>query len=357
MRFSILILLSVLFVPFAFSADKAKSFNPDVGVNFLGLGQVGSNFSRARTVKPREGLQLQEVELQFASDVDAYFRAVAFFAIKQESGSSGFSIDPEEIYAESISLPGFTVRAGKFKQAMGRHNSLHTHAFPFIDAPLVNQRLLGDEGLNENAVSVSALLPASWFSEVTLQGFSLANDALFNSRNSGDMGGLARIRNLWDLRESLTMEHGISGAVGHNQFGYKSTILGSDLTLKWRPTEGGKYKSVSWSTEYFLAQRPGLVDATSAESQQKLGGLASWIQYQFAERWWLQGRYEYLGLPRSPSLSVVTKQSALLGFFPSEFSGLRLQYDWIQDRARPKKDYAVALQYNISIGAHPAHAY
>lgn len=338
----------------AFSADKAKGFNPDVGVNFLGLIQHGSAYSRDRTVKPRDGAQLQEAELQFSADVDAYFRAVGIFSVKQSGASYG--IDPEEVYAETISLPGFTVRAGKFKMFLGRHNTLHTHAFPFIDAPLMNQRLLGDEGLNENGLSVSALIPAPWFSELTLQGMSLANDTLFKGRNAGDWGALAHLKNLWDLNESLTMELGLSGTAGNNQFGKRSTVAGSDLTFKWRPTEGGKYKSLAWSTEYLLAQRPGLEDA-ALESLQKLGGVATWLQYQFAERWWIQGRYEYLGLPKSPAISLVTKQSALLGFVPSEFSGFRLQYDRIQDRARPQKDYAIAFQYNLSIGAHPAHAY
>jgi hypothetical protein len=66
-----------------------------------------------------------------------------------------------------------------------------------------------------------------------------------------------------------------------------------------------------------------------------------------------------VGSPQSdtPSLAKVDKQSALVGFFPSEFSGLRLQYDRIHDRARPRIDHTIAFQYNISIGAHPAHAY
>jgi len=357
MRVSFLLLFFLLGIcPPVSAAEKGKAFNPDISVNMLGLVQHGSNYSSDRSQKPREGAQFQEAELQFTSDVDAYLRAVALFSIKQEAGSAGFSIDPEEVYAETISLPVVTVKAGKFKAALGRHNLLHAHAFPFIDAPLTNRRLLGDEGLNENGLSVSALIPARWYSEVTLQGFTLANESLFKGRNSGDWGSLAHLKNLWDLNDSLTMEFGLSGTAGNNQFGYKSSVLGSDLTFKWRPTEGGKYKSLAWSTEYLFAQRPGLEDAT-LESQQTLGGLTSWIQYQFAERWWAQARYEYVGLPKSKNLSLVTKQSALLGFFPSEFSGLRIQYDWIQDRARPKKDYAVAFQYNISIGAHPAHAY
>jgi hypothetical protein len=235
---------------------------------------------------------------------------------------------------------------------------LHAHAFPFIDAPIIHRRLLGNEGLNESGVSAAALIPVSWFSEFTLQALTLQNDALFNHYTSGEIGGLAHWKNLWDLNDSLTMEFGLSGVTGKNQFGRKASVLGSDLTFKWRPVEGGKYHALVWQSEYLLGQRPGLTDAVTSESTQKLGGFATWLQVQFAQRWWVQARYEYVGLPHSPPLAVATKESVLLGFFPSEFSGLRLQYDWLQDRARTRiNDHAIAFQYNISIGAHPAHAY
>lgn len=336
--------------------SRGSSFNPDIGVNFLGLAQHGSALSSDRTQTPRNGFTMQEAELQFSSNVDAYLRAVALFSIKQESGQSGFGIDPEEVFVETIFIPKLNLRAGKMKMALGRHNLLHTHAYPFIDAPQIHQRLLGDEGLNENGASAEVLLPTPWFSELTVQGLMLSNETLFKSRNSGDWGTLGHLKNLWEFSDSLTMELGLSGASGNNQFGYKSSVLGSDLTFKWRPTEGGKYRALVWSTEYLLGQRPGL-ENSALESQQKLGGLATWLQFQFAERWWIQGRYEYVGLPHSPAINVATKESLLLGFFPSEFSGMRLQYDWIQDQARPQKDHAIAFQYNISIGAHPAHSY
>ena len=134
----------------------------------------------------------------------------------------------------------------------------------------------------------------------------------------------------------------------------------------------GKYRSLSWSTEYLLGQRQGMTadrdvpdpttpgaTVTLTESVKTLGGIATWLQYQLAERWWVQGRYEYFGLNKSatPSIAEIDKQSALVGFLPSEFSGLRFQYDRTHDRARPRVDHTYSLQLNVSIGAHPAHAY
>lgn len=338
----------------AVAAESGKGLNPDIGVNLLGLYLNGTNISADRRQSRHKGFSLQEAELQFTSDVDPYLRAFALFSVKSEDGEWG--IDPEEVYAETINLPHVTVRGGKFKMALGRHNQLHTHAFPFIDAPLIHQELLGDEGLNEVGVSAAVLMPLPWFSELTLQGFTLSNETLYGSEVSADIGALARFRNLWDLSDSLTLEFGASGTSGHNGFGAKSSVWGGDLTWKWRPTAGGRYRSLQWSTEYLNGNRAGKQNSLS-ESEAKLSGGASWLQYQFAERWWVQGRYEISGLSHADALVKKKKESLLVGFFPSEFSGLRLQYDWIQDPTRTGKDYAVSFQYNISIGAHPAHAY
>jgi hypothetical protein len=333
---------------------KTRAFNPDISANFLGLAEWGSGLSDDFSQMPRNGLSLQEAEIQFNADVDPYFRAAVLLSVAQEEGSRGFGIDPEEVYLETISLPYVTVKAGKFKLALGRHNQLHTHAFPFIDAPLIHQLLLGDEGLNEVGVSVAALLPINWYSEVIVQGFSPGNEALFNSTQSRNIAGLARLRNLWDLNSDLTFELGVSGTAGKNGSEQTSSVIEADLTFKWRPSAGGKYRALIWSTEYLDSNRDGFEDE-AGQSIAKLGGVATWLQFQFAERWWIQGRYEYVGIPREDALEKMQKQSALLGFFPSEFSGLRLQYDHLY--ANATHDHTVALQFNISIGAHPAHAY
>ncbi len=336
--------------------SKGRVFNPDISANFLGLLQRGSNLSEDRTQVPHNGFSLQEAELQFSSDVDVYFRGVVRLGIAQESGATDYGIDPEEVYLETLTLPQVTLRAGHFKMALGKHNLLHTHAFPFIDAPLIYQQLVGDEGLNESAVSAAILIPTSWYSEIVLQGISLANENLFQSPSSGQTGALAHLKNLWDLTDDLTLELGLSGITGKNQFDKTSTLLAGDLTLKWRLAEGGKYHAFIWSNEFLDGKRKGLTDATTGEQAEHLGGMASWIQYQFAARWWIQTRYEYLGLPHPASIPFQNKRSALC-FFPSEFSGIRFQYDNLQTQGQAKEDHTFTLQFNVSIGAHPAHAY
>ena len=89
-------------------------------------------------------------------------------------------------------------------------------------------------------------------------------------------------------------------------------------------------------------------------------GFVSFVQYQFAQRWWLQSRGEYLKLnssdPADPTHEVKQKQSVLVAFLPSEFSGFRLQYDHLRDD-QLKDEHKLSLQMSFSIGAHPAHLY
>lgn len=337
--------------------SKGNAFNPDISANFLGLWQRGTHLSDDRTNPSHNGFSLQEAELQMLSDVDPYLRASVLLSVSQEDGKTGYDLSPEEVFVESTSLPYVTIRAGKFKMALGKHNMLHTHAFPFIDAPLIHQLVLGDEGLNETGVSAAALIPVAWFSEFTAQAFSLNNEQLYNSQQSGDVGGLLKWKNLFDLTDDLTMEIGVSGTMGQNQYSRTSSVLAGDLTFKWRPAVGGKYHALIWQTEYLNADRPGFVDTATGESQAIVSGMASWLQYQFAERWWAQARGEYVGFTHSTGIPTENKGSVLLGFFPSEFSGFRLQYDFFNIEDRGKMDQTIALQYNVSIGAHPAHAY
>ena len=338
--------------------SSSKAFNPDISVNFLTLMQKDSLGGEDRTQSPHNGIQLQEAELQLFSDVDPYFTANALLSVSQKAGSTDYGIDPEEVFVDSTFIPGATLRLGKFKAALGKQNTLHTHAYPFIDAPLINQELLGDEGLNDAGASAAVLMPTSWYMEVTAQALASGNDTFFNSPQAGDWVKVGQVKNLWDLSDSATLEWALYGTSGTNAARETSSAWGSDLTLKWRPEEGGKYTSLIVSQEFLQGTRsPGDSAARSGFGRRTLGGYAGWIQYQFAERWWAQGRAEWLGLTDSSILPTKKKQSVLFAFNFSEFSGTRLQFDHVSQTGVQADEYRLALQWSITIGAHPAHAY
>ncbi len=322
----IILFMIIINCSYAATANRGRNFNPAIGINGLFLYQNGSS--------EHEGFSVQGLEMMFTSDVDTRFRAEVLLGLhpSHEEGQHGMAFDAEEAYLETTGIKGVTFKFGKFKTKIGKHNEKHAHNFPFVDAPLVFKEIVGHEGYQDIGVSASFLLPyISWFSEATIQiveGELEAND-LFNE-DTHEVAGVFHLTNLWDLSEDLTFEWGVSGLSS------ASILYGTDLTVKWRKSSE---RSFEWSTEFLQKDVDG----------EKLGGLSSFIKYQLTKPIFVQYRYDYLGFSNSMSKNG---HAFLVGYMPSEFSGIRLQY---QDLAEDEK--VVSLQLNFSIGAHPAHSY
>ncbi len=327
--------------------QQSPRTNPQIGANVLMLGQSGNKGTQETDENPN-GFRLQEAELRFSSNVDAYFRGDMLLAVEKEDGE--YKINPEEVYVETLNVPEVTLKIGQFFQTVGRHNSLHTHAFPFIDAPLANQRLLGDEGLNQAGLSAAYLAPTPWFLEVTAEAFEADNESLYGSDTQGDLATHLSLKNLWEINDPSTLEFILGFGSGANAFDHQSRLWSTSMTYKFKPLEASRAKSLIVTAEYLRAERSG------ASTDEDVGGVAAWVQWQVLRRWWVQARDEYLGLPE-PTAGAVKKHSALVGFAPTEFSGLRLQYDNIDDPAQDKTENRVSFQINVSLGAHPAHSY
>lgn len=342
---------------------------PDIGANALMLYR-NSNRGNGEFDNPRNGFGLDEVELQFSADVDPTARLNLILGVHQEvevdttatppTRTAEWHAEPEEAFMETLSLPLVTLKFGRFKTAFGKHNQIHKHASPFIDAPLAQQALLGDEGFADDGVSAAFLLPTSWFSEFTAQAVSGKTegvDSYYGAPSPNAAVGIARFRNLWDLSEASTLELGLSAANGKNADDLATDLSGVDFTFKWRPVAGGRERSLTWTTEAIRRKR---ALAATGGDEVGLGG-STFVQYQFAPRWWIQARTEYLEMkdqdPAGAVLPAVQHRHGLLvGFMPTEFSGYRLEYDRLEDGAA-EPEHRLLIQFNYSIGAHPAHAY
>lgn len=328
---------------------RGNSFNPQIGLNTL--------FSYKNTNKDTssDGFSFDEAELQFSSDVDAYFRAEATIAIHKEveeeshgdhtHSHTSYAVEPEEVFVETTSLPAVTLKAGKFLVDFGKINRTHTHALPFVDKGLLQENVFGDEGLSEVGAGISGLVPLPWFSELSYSALQGDNESVFNADDKHALAHVARFTNLFELSQSSTIELGFSGATQSAHEESKTNIYGADLTFKWKPVNLGKYNSFAWSTEYINKDKKG-------ESSSEVKGVSSYLKYQTSQRTFVQYRYEDLTVDSSDKSS----HSALLAYVPSEFSSIRLQYDQIDDGG-DEDEKKVTLQFNISIGAHPAHNY
>ena len=338
--------------------SRGNSFNPDSSINTLFL------FENHKNNNHEDGFKMQEVELQFSSDVDAYFRAQIAIGIheemeeheEEEEGEEhkhNTILHIEEAFVETINIDNHTLKAGQFYVNFGKYNPTHTHALPFIYRSYVQRAILSEEGLMQTGVGYSRLISLPWFSELTLQFVEPNNEHLFGESKHA-LASIGRLTNLWDLNDELTMEWGLSGLnySPKNSEAASSEITalqGTDLTFKWRPLAKSIYRSFIWSTEYINKYQTGPL-------QERMQGVTSFMRHQFARRWYFQLQYESLDVFNSTEFFDTETYSTLFAFKGSEFSLIRLQYDQI-DIKNSEKEQRILLQMNLSIGAHPAHQY
>jgi len=335
-----------------------NTFNPAISVNALFGGGYSSRPETTRQLTNPDfhnGFNFQEAEFQFTADVDPYWKANFILAVDRAGNA-----EIEEGYVTSERLPydllprDTSLKLGRFFAGFGKHNLLHAHQFPFIDRPLINQAVFGDEGLKEPGLGLSYLLPTGWFSELTFQGVAGENESLFRSGEESKRRGayLGRWKNFFDVSDSTTLELGNSYIAGRNSdAGHRlSQAIGFDLTMKWRPLRQATEKGLIWQNEYIYFSRERERDPSS-----RGGGLYSSLQYQFARNWWIQGRYDLLGIPKLDD-GRKNRWTTLLALVPSEFSALRLQHSYTT-QSRGKSVNEILLQMNFTIGSHPAHQY
>lgn len=342
--------------------------SPNVSANVLLLGRQ-SNFANDETNTVRNGFDLQEAELAFYADVDPYINLNLIFALHPEyeydPGASeikqSWIFEPEELYAETLHIPSVTLKLGKFKGAIAKQNLRHSHSSPFVDLPFVHEALLGPEGLNDVGLSAGILLPSSWFSELTLQTLrGEGENLLFNSKTPNDFVGVYQWRNLWDLSDDLTFELGASYAEGQPSVGGVATVWAGHGALKWRPAEGGKYRSWTLETE--------ALSGRISETREAANGVLIWGKYQFAQQWAAWVRYDNLEIAQggtlitSPELleKKANRTTLAMVYSPTEFSSYRFEYSNSQGPLSVTGESVETkyyLQANFTIGAHPAHAY
>lgn len=334
----------------------SSAFNPAISVNGLFLGGYSSSPRRTTELTGLDfhnGFNFQEAEFQFTADVDPYWKANFILAIGRDG-----EVELEEGYATSEQLPydllprNLSLKVGKFFPFFGKHNLLHAHQFPFISRPLIHQSIFGSEGLKEPGLALAYLLPAPWFSELTFQGLTGENESLFRFEEDAKRRGayLGHLKNFFDLSDTTTLEIGNSYVGGRNSFRELSQAVGLDLTLKWRPLQNATERALIWQSEYLYFARD-----RAEEGFTRGGGLYSSLQYQFARRWWVQGRYDLSGVPRFDD-GRRHRWTTLLAFVPSEFSAIRLQHSYTSQETGTSLN-EVLLQLNYTIGSHPAHQY
>jgi hypothetical protein len=323
------------------------STNPDIG--------VVADFRGSYISKGRKNVDayLNETEVSFQSVVDPYIRADFFLTFGRDAVTGKYGVAVEEGYLTTLSLPAkLQLKVGKFREAVGRINSLHPHALPFIDMPNAYVNYFGEEGLNDEGASLSWLLPnKKFYQEFIVQATSGAEESpSFQRGNNNRFLYLSHLKNFFTLNENATLELGFTGITGPNDSSRITNIAAADITYKWKPLQLNTYKSLTWQSEFFYSNKQ------FAENKAwNSFGLYSFLEYQIAKRWFLTGRYDYAQLPVDKSY-VEQGFSFTTGWLATEFQKIELQAKFTH--VNKDDDYAQAwLRWIFVIGAHGAHQY
>ncbi len=347
----------------------------------------------------KRGFTVQNVELSFTGAVDPYLTGEAHIIYLIDPIVGDTRVELEEAFFTTQALPyGLQIKGGHFFTEFGQINPQHPHQWHWLDEPVINTRFFGPDGMRAPGVRLGWLTPLPWFSEFqvgvqnangeTMASF-LANEEFFEERPIGgrpfvnrdvrslkDLTYLTRWVNSWNVSDTITTKSGLSGLFGPNASGPDghTRIYGADLKLTWRPATSFRgWPFFLWQSEVmgrdYVADR--FSDRVTDLPRKTLRDWGFYTQalYGFSYGWAAGLRYEfatgsgasvlvYNGREADPFRDDRHRLSPLLAWHPSEFSRIRLQYNYDRaDHLERQDAHSVWLGVEFLYGAHPAHKY
>jgi hypothetical protein len=381
---------------------SANAFNPAISAILTGtyanLSQDPKQFRIQGFVPSGEEIgpgsrsfNLGESEITLSANIDPQFAGQLTFALASDN-----SVGVEEAFFQSKGLSnGLNLKGGRMLSSIGYLNSIHAHAWDFVDAPLAYQAFFGGQ-YKTDGVQLKWLAPTERFFEL---GVEAGNGGSFpgNDRNKNGVGAAALFAHVGDdIGESASWRIGVSylhtgstdrpyddvngvgTGVANAITGHANTWI-ADGVYKWAPNGNATQTNFKLQGEYFRRRESGSL-AFDTTGQSLAGAYAAaqsgwYLQgvYQFMPMWRVGLRYDRLysgtpdiGLVNSGALAAAdfprlaaynpSRTSMMFDYSPSEFSRVRLQL--AQDKSRPGvTDNQVFLQYIMSLGVHGAHTF
>ncbi|MGZ3943867.1 MAG: hypothetical protein ACXVJB_02940, partial [Mucilaginibacter sp.] len=303
---------------------------------------------------------LNEAEFSFQSVIDPYARADFFYSVSEDPRTGKFTSEIEEGYLTTLSLPAhLQLKAGRFRQDLGRINAVHPHALPFIDMPDAYANFFGEDGIIGDGVSLSWLIPnPTFFQELTFEGTNVnAGNPSFERSARNNYLYLAHLKNFWDVSANSTIEFGLTGIKGENLQAGITDIASFDLTYKWKPVQFNTYQMFTFQNEFYYshAQQP---DNTVINAI----GFYSMVYTQVGKRTFLTGKFDYSNSPTS-NLFVQKSGSITLGWEATEFQKIEIEAKYttmnegLEEYNFDKNFMRGFVRWIFVIGSHGAHRY
>lgn len=360
--------------------------------------EVQSLFGGAHDPNQR-GFTLQQLETTFEGAVDPYFRGQANIIFSIDNEGESF-LEVEEAFLTSMSLPlNLQVKAGTFFTEFGRHNETHPHSWVFVDQPLVNNRFLGPDGQRNPGARLAWLAPVENYTEFFIAVQNSQGETAYSFRNEEDMFGrepietdvhnlrdmlyTPRVITAFELTDEQILMLGSSASFGPNATGrdQDTIVYGIDLFWKWKSkyAEGG-FPFVSWQTEVMGRRFEAGADEGHGLSNEVFHnwGAYSHVLWGFKKRWVAGLRADYVDGLRGARAEESDEDTPdeegghvhgnVLGFeryrlspnitfYLTEFSKLRLQYNYDNILGDDRTEHSLFLQFEFLLGSHGAHKF
>ena len=336
-----------------------------------------------------KGFSLKESELGVSSNIDPQFRGVATMSLNPAGG-----VTVENGFVQTTSLgSGFNFKFGRYFSGLGYLNEQHSHAWDFVDQPLV-YLTMWDNQVGEDGVQLKWLAPTDSFVELGAELGSGRNFPGSGQQKNGAGSGVLFAHVGDDVGTGGSWRAGVSlheakpqnrvsnnvpdlpGTVGGvtDSFSGDSQTAGLDFIWKYAPNGNVTETNFKLQSEYFRRKESGLLtyntagtNITDSYSVAQSGWYMQGV-YQFMPRWRIGLRYDQLN-PGTAQIGTLNasnvisnygytpkRDTLMLDFNPSEFSRLRMQV--AQDKSRQGlTDNQLFLQYVMSLGAHGAHQF
>ena len=365
--------------------------NPRLLPNISAVGDFVADLSpKGSTQEDVARFSVREVEIALQSAVDPYFRGDVFLGISDLEG-----IAIEQAYLTTTSLPNqLEARLGRFLMPFGKQNLTHRHDLHTIEYPYVIQRFFSPEGLKGSGLMGSRVFaPFGFYQELQVTAvdrFGEAAEGLTGAepvnKSLAGLGYSARFRNYADLSEAANLEVSFSGITGKreqplteayvaqlpdgvNAALARQTILGVDLTYRWRPLQQGIYRSFILQGEVMRQineRSPGIpgvegcVDCANASlgyagPGRDFTGAYVFARYQTSRRTFIGSRYDFLQDSEIDGRTL-NAGSVYLQWFPSEFSKLVAGYEAVSPEGGTLVN-RLLLQASFSLGPHRPHPF
>ena len=360
-------------------SPRPQPANPRMLPDISAIGDLVADLSpEGSTQEEANRFGVRELEIAIGANVDPYFRADFILGVSDHEG-----IAIEEAYATALAVPGgLQARLGRFHMPFGKQNTTHRAELHTMEYPWVIQRLLGEHALKGTGAWVSRIFsPFGFFQELQVTAVELVaghdEEELVTeepiTKDLGDLGFSARLRNYWDLSESSNLELSASAlrAVRPQPYDFgaappvpeanaipvRQSMYGVDLTYRWRPLQQGLYRSFIAQAELIVRDhplRPTLDPSYLGPADSHSGGYA-FARWQLSRRWHVGARFDSLDDPELLS-GTLRAASGYLQWFPSEFSKVNFAFERLMpgDFERTNR---ILVQAVFAVGPHRPHPF